>query len=64
MNYKMGPLELADFVGLNVLYNSLMILYQELGAERYKPANTLRELVGKGSLGRKTGKGFYEYKET
>lgn len=63
LNHKMGPLELADFVGLDVLYNSLMILYQELGAERYKPANILKELVEKGSLGRKTNQGFYEYKE-
>ncbi|MHB8278797.1 MAG: 3-hydroxyacyl-CoA dehydrogenase family protein [Candidatus Humimicrobiaceae bacterium] len=63
LNHKMGPLELADFVGLDVLYNSLMILHEELGAERYKPANTLKELVGKGSLGRKTSQGFYEYKE-
>ena len=63
LNHKMGPLELADFVGLDVLYNSLMILYHELGAERYKPANALKELVQKGSLGRKTGQGFYEYEE-
>jgi len=63
LNHKMGPLELADFVGLDILYNSLMILQQELGAERYKPANTLGELIEKGYLGRKTGKGFYEYKQ-
>lgn len=63
LNHKMGPLELADFVGLDVLYNSLMILYQELGADRYKPANALRELVQKGSLGRKTSQGFYKYEE-
>jgi len=63
LNHKMGPLELADFVGLDVLYNSLMILYQELGAERYKPANIIRKLVEDGNLGRKTGKGFYIYNE-
>lgn len=63
LNHKMGPFELADYLGLDVMYNSLMILHQELNAEKYKPSNTLKKLVEYGNLGRKTGKGFYEYKE-
>jgi 3-hydroxybutyryl-CoA dehydrogenase len=61
LNHKMGPFELSDFLGLDVLYNSIASLYHELKAERYKPANTLTELVQKGNLGKKTGKGFYTY---
>lgn len=61
LNYKMGPFELADFIGLDVLYNSLTILNEEIGGGRYKPAKTLKYLVEAGKLGRKTKQGFYKY---
>lgn len=61
LNHPMGPLELADFVGLDVTYDVMKVLYDEFGDPRYKPPITLRNMVNAGLLGRKTGEGFYKY---
>ncbi|MFC7006935.1 3-hydroxyacyl-CoA dehydrogenase family protein [Halalkalicoccus salilacus] len=59
-NVPMGPLELADHIGLDVCLNASRTLYEELG-DRYKPAYLLKRKVEAGDLGKKTGRGFYEY---
>ena len=61
MNHPMGPLELADFIGLDVLLAILEVLYEELGDHKFKPCPLLRKHVEAGWLGRKTGRGFYDY---
>lgn len=61
-NWPMGPLELADFIGLDVLLGIAEILYKEIGSSAYHPPPLLRRLVAAGYLGRKTGRGFYTYK--
>jgi len=60
LNHPMGPLELADFIGLDVCLDILRMLRDGLG-ERYAPPRVLEELVAEGRLGRKTGSGFHEY---
>jgi 3-hydroxybutyryl-CoA dehydrogenase len=59
-NTPMGPLELADHIGLDICYDASETLHEELG-DRYKPAYLLKRKVDAGDLGKKTGKGFYEY---
>ena len=61
MNHPMGPLELADFVGLDVLLDVLEVLYREYQDTKYRASPLLRKMVRAGYLGRKTKKGFYEY---
>ena len=61
-NHPMGPLELADFVGVDVCLEILEILHAELG-EKYRPCPLLRKMVAGGKLGRKSGEGFYEYRK-
>jgi 3-hydroxybutyryl-CoA dehydrogenase len=57
----MGPLELADFVGLDTLLFILQILHRELGEDKYRPAPLLAKYVEAGWFGRKTKRGFYQY---
>ena len=60
-NFPMGPLRLADFIGLDVCHDIMMVLYTELGQDKYFPCPKLRQLVTAGRLGDKTGRGVYSY---
>ncbi len=60
-NHPIGPLALADLVGIDVLLAIMEVLHAEIGDDKYKPCPLLREMVDKGHLGRKTGQGFYSY---
>jgi 3-hydroxybutyryl-CoA dehydrogenase len=61
LNHPMGPLELADFIGLDVCLGIMRVLQDGLGLEHLRPPRVLEELVDAGHLGQKTGKGFYTY---
>lgn len=61
MNHPMGPLTLADFIGLDVCLHILEVLHDELGDDKYRPCPLLRRKVTAGQLGRKTGEGFFTY---
>jgi len=61
MNHPMGPLELADLIGLDVVLNIMEVLHEGLGDDKYRPCPLLRRMVAAGHLGRKTGRGFYVY---
>jgi 3-hydroxybutyryl-CoA dehydrogenase len=61
MNHPMGPLTLADFIGLDVCLAILNVLHEGLGDPKYRPCPLLRRLVAAGHLGRKSGQGFYSY---
>jgi 3-hydroxybutyryl-CoA dehydrogenase len=61
LNHPMGPLELADFIGLDVCLNVMKVLHEGIGEEHYPPPKILVDLVEAGHLGQKTGRGFHTY---
>ena len=60
-NVPMGPLQLADFIGIDTCLAIMKVLHEETGDSKYRPAVLLRKMVDAGWLGKKSGKGFYEY---
>jgi 3-hydroxybutyryl-CoA dehydrogenase len=63
LNHPMGPLELADLIGLDTLLSIAEVLQREFGDDKYRPATLLRNLVNAGWYGKKSGRGFYKYDE-
>jgi 3-hydroxybutyryl-CoA dehydrogenase len=61
LNHPMGPLELADLIGLDTVLAIATVLHQELGDDKYRPCPLLRQYVAAGWLGKKVGRGFYQY---
>jgi 3-hydroxybutyryl-CoA dehydrogenase len=61
LNHPMGPLELADFIGLDVCKGIMEVLHEGLDREHFRPPSVLVELVEAGHLGQKTGRGFHVY---
>ena len=61
LNHPMGPLELADFIGLDVCLNVMKVLHEGIGGEHFRPPPILERLVAEGHLGQKTGRGFHTY---
>jgi 3-hydroxybutyryl-CoA dehydrogenase len=61
MNHPMGPLELADFIGLDVCLDIMKVLYEGFHDSKYRPCPLLEKMVAAGKLGRKSGRGFYNY---
>jgi 3-hydroxybutyryl-CoA dehydrogenase len=62
MNHPMGPLKLLDLIGIDTVFFAANAMYEELKDPQYAPPPLMRKMVAAGWLGRKTGKGFYEYK--
>ena len=61
MAHPMGPLMLADLIGLDVCHDILQVLYTDLANDKYLPCPLLKQMILEGRLGRKTGHGFYQY---
>ena len=61
LNHPMGPLQLADFIGLDVCLEVMRVLYEGFGQEHFRPPKVLEDLVAAGHLGQKTGRGFHTY---
>ena len=61
MAHPMGPLTLADFIGLDVCLEIMNVLYEGFGDSKYRASPLLKRMVAAGHLGRKSGRGFYEY---
>jgi len=61
MNHPIGPLALADLIGLDTVLHIMNVLYEGFGEKKYAPSRLLEEMVSEGKLGRKSGSGFYEY---
>ncbi len=61
MSHPIGPLALADLIGLDVVLFIVEVLHRDFGDDKYRPARLLKQMVDAGNLGRKSGKGFYEY---
>lgn len=61
MGHPMGPLELADFIGLDICLSIMTVLHEGFGDPKYRPCPLLRQMVAAGRLGRKSGQGFYDY---
>ena len=61
MNHPIGPLALSDLIGLDTVLHIMQVLHEGLEDDKYAPAPLLKEMVSKGELGRKSGKGFFDY---
>jgi len=61
MSHPMGPLRLADLIGLDVCLKIMNVLYDGFNDKKYKPSKLLSDMVSSGTLGKKTGEGFYRY---